>query len=113
MFSTQQRPNVFVSDAWRAPAAYHPPFWEHCRDHRSDFMAQSLVLLIDICRGLGISPLRIKGVVEFFRADLAFFSFFLYKFGFLVSRYVLIASGTEIFWRVSLKIEVFIGRSFP
>ena len=30
VFSTQQRPNVFVSDAWPAPAMYHRPFREHC-----------------------------------------------------------------------------------
>ena len=30
LFSTQQRPNVFVSDAWRAPATYHRSFCEHC-----------------------------------------------------------------------------------
>ena len=43
---------------------------EHCCDHtggskpltsapRSDFMAQSLVLSMSVCRGLGISPLGI------------------------------------------------------
>ena len=30
LFSTQQRPNVFVSDAWPAPATYHRWFCEHC-----------------------------------------------------------------------------------
>ena len=30
LFSTQQRLNVFVSDAWSAPATYHRPFCEHC-----------------------------------------------------------------------------------
>ena len=30
LFSTQQRPNVFVSDAWPAPATYHRSFCEHC-----------------------------------------------------------------------------------
>ena len=28
-FSTQQRPNVCVSEAWPAPATYHGPFCEH------------------------------------------------------------------------------------
>ena len=27
---TQQRPNVFVSDAWPAPATYHRSFCENC-----------------------------------------------------------------------------------
>ena len=30
LFSTQQRPSVFVSDAWPAPATNHRPFCEHC-----------------------------------------------------------------------------------
>ena len=30
LFSTNQRPNVFVSDAWPAPATYHRPRCEHC-----------------------------------------------------------------------------------
>ena len=30
LFSTRQRPNVFVSDAGAAPAAYHRSFCEHC-----------------------------------------------------------------------------------
>ena len=30
LFSTQQRPNLFVSDAWPAPAAYHRSFYEQC-----------------------------------------------------------------------------------
>ena len=30
LFSTQQRPNVFVSDAWPASATYHRSFCEHC-----------------------------------------------------------------------------------
>ena len=30
LFSTQQRPNVFVSDVWPAPATYHRSFCEHC-----------------------------------------------------------------------------------
>ena len=30
VFSTQQRPNVFVSDAWPAPATYHGPWCGHC-----------------------------------------------------------------------------------
>ena len=30
LFSTQQRPSVFVSGAWPAPATYHRSFCEHC-----------------------------------------------------------------------------------
>ena len=30
LFSTQQRPNAFVSDAWPAPTTYHRSFSEHC-----------------------------------------------------------------------------------
>ena len=37
---------------------------------RSDFMAQSLVLSIDVCRGLGISPLRLNIWLSFSQADL-------------------------------------------
>ena len=49
-------------------------------------MTQSLVVSIDLCRRLGITPLRIKHLAEFFRLILAqhlpriFFPFFLSKF---------------------------------
>ena len=50
---------------------------------RSNFMAQWLVLSIDICRGLGISPLRTSIWLSFSQADIGptpaqerFFSFF-------------------------------------
>ena len=33
---------------------------------RSGFMTQSLVLSIDVCRGLGIPPLRMKPLAKFF-----------------------------------------------
>ena len=52
----------------QTPAKYHRPSCEHCDPRvgrspsksapRSGFMTQSLVLSIDVCRGLGISPLR-------------------------------------------------------
>ena len=117
LFSTQQRPNVFVSDAWPAPATYHRSFCEHCdqrvgrspqRAHPvSDFMAQSLVFSLDVCPRLGISQLRIYIWLSFSQAFLGprsaqelFFSGFL-KLFFRIS--ALIASGTEIFWRVALK----------
>ena len=54
---------------------------------RSEFMTQSLVLPIDVCRGLGISPLRIHIGLGFSQADHGptyaqklFFSFFLQSF---------------------------------
>ena len=67
LFSAQQRPNVCVSDAWPAPAAYPRPFCEHCCDQRWDLMANSLVLSIDVCRGLGMSPPRLTFGVVFSR----------------------------------------------
>ena len=94
LFSTQQRPNVFVSDAWRVPLTSAP---------RSDFMEQSLILSIDVCRGLGMSPLRVNIWLSFLRPILAhdlprndFFGFLkILKHFFGI--FVLIASGTEIF----------------
>ena len=40
------------------------------RAPRSDYMAQSLVLSIDVCRGLGISPFRLNIWLSFSRANL-------------------------------------------
>ena len=82
---------------------------------RSDFMAQSLALSIDVCPGLGISPLRIKHLAEFFSGQswpnicpAMFFSvLFFESLKLFFGRFVLIASGTEILWRVSLKFQVF------
>ena len=81
VFSTRHRPNVFVSDAWPAPATYHRSFCENylwpesgselvTSAPRLDFMAQSLVVSIDVCRGLGISPLRGNIWLKFSQADL-------------------------------------------
>ena len=80
LFSTHQRTKVSVSDAWPAPATYHRSFCDHCDQRvgrksltsapRSDFMAQSLVLFIDVCRGLGIAPLRTNIWLSFSQADL-------------------------------------------
>ena len=81
---------------------------------RSDFMAQSLILSIDVCPGLGISPLRTNIWLSFSQADLGprsaqefFFSGFLKSLKLFFRRFVLIASGTEIFWRVSLEFCLF------
>ena len=74
LFRTHQWPNVFVSDAWEAPAC-HRRCCERCPGGgsepptsapRSDFMTQSLFLSIDFCRGHGISPLRITRLSEYF-----------------------------------------------
>ena len=79
---------------------------------RSLFMTQSLVLSINVWRGLGIWPLRIKHWLSFSQADLGptsaqelFFSDFVEKFGIFFWRFVLIASGTEILWRVSFEFK--------
>ena len=53
---------------------------------RSDFMTQSLVLPIDVCRGLGISPLRTNIWLNFSAADLG------------------PTSAQELFFRVFLKV---------
>ena len=77
---------------------------------RSDFMAQSLDLSIDVCSGLGTSPLRTNIWLSFSQADLGprsaqelFFSGFLKSLKLFFRKFALIASGTEIVWRVSLK----------
>ena len=84
---------------------------------RSDFMTQSLALSIDVCRGLGVSLLRIEHLAEFFSGrcwlniwpGIVFFRFCFFKLGTFFSRFdfVLIASGTEILWRVSSKFKLF------
>ena len=65
--STQQRPNCLCQMPGRGP----PPITRRCVNTvtrgwvgaltgvpRSEFMAQSLFLSLDVCPGLGISPLR-------------------------------------------------------
>ena len=76
-------------------------------------MAQSLVLSIDVCPGLGISPLQTNIWLSFSQADLGprspqglFFSGFLKSSKRFFRRFVLIASGTEIFWRVPGIFEI-------
>ena len=118
---TQQHPNVFVSDAWPAPATLSPvvlwTLWPEVGSEpltgapHSDFMAQSLVLSLDVCPGRGISPLRTNVWLSFSQADLGprsaqelFFSGFLRSLKLFFRRFALIASGTKIFWRVYLKI---------
>ena len=82
---------------------------------RSDLVAKSLVLLIDVCRGLGISPFRINIWLSFLRPILAQHLPRNYLLCFLSLNlfwwFVIIASGTdngtEILWRVSLKFNPF------
>ena len=67
-----------LSYTWPAPTTFYRPFCEHGDPRvgsepltsalRSEFMTQSLVLSIDVCRGLGISPLRAEHPPEFFRS---------------------------------------------
>ena len=67
---------------------------------RSDFMAQSLALSIDVCPGLGISPLRIKHLAEFFSGQswpnicpgMIFVLFFFFK-------------SETIFWKICAHSE--------
>ena len=91
---------------------------------RSDFMTQSLALSIDVCRGLGVSLLRIEHLAELFSGrcwlniwpGIVFFRFCFFKLGTFFSRFdfVLIASGTEILWRLCLKFIIFFGNiAFP
>ena len=84
-------------------------------------MAQSLVLSIDVRRGLGISPLQMKIWLIFSQAVLGPTSALEYLFSFLFfiiwnikKKKVLIASGTEILWRVYLKFKLFFDNiAFP
>ena len=71
---------------------------------RLDFKAQSLAFSIDVCRALGISPVWINIWLSFSQADLGptsaqklFFSGLEKKLKLFFRRFVLIASGTEIF----------------
>ena len=81
-------------------------------------MAQSLVLSIDVCRGLGISPLRIDVWLSFSQTDLlsnyCYCYYYYFKVWNLKKRFVLIAGGIEILQRVSLKFKLFFGNiAFP
>ena len=55
LFSTHHRPNVFALGTW--PAVESDP---EKSAPLSDVTMQSLALPIDVCRGLGISPLRMN-----------------------------------------------------
>ena len=81
------------------------------------FHGAVVVLSIDVCRGLGISPLRINIWLSFFSGrswpkicplGMIFFGFFK-SLKLFFRRFVLIASGTEIFWRDIFEIRSFFG----
>ena len=121
LISTQQRPDVFVSDAWPAPAT--PPIngrfvstvtrgWVGAPNRRAPFRFHDAVVgFVNRClsrtQNLAASN---KHLAEFFSGrswpkivpGIIFFGVF-EKFETFFRRFVLIASGTEIFWRVSLK----------
>ena len=85
---------------------------------RSDFMAQSLVFSIDVCRRPEISPLRSTFGWVFLRPILAqklprnYYFLFLFETLQVFSwRFVPIASGTEILQRASLKFKLFLVTS--
>ena len=85
---------------------------------RSDFMAQSLLLSLDVCPGLGISPLRTNIWLSYSQAYLGprsdqelFFSGFLKSLELFFRRFALMARGTDIFWRASLRFQLFMEAS--
>ena len=85
---------------------------------RSGFTAQLLVLSFDVCPGLGISPLRANILADFFsgrsspKIGPGFFSSGIVKsLKLFFQRFAVMASGTEIFWRVSLKFQLFMETS--
>ena len=84
--------------------------------------SQPLVLSNGVCRGLGIPPLRINHVAEFFSGlswPKIWPGIYIYIFLFFSKcetflwRFVLIASGTEILWRASLIFYFFGNIAFP
>ena len=78
LFSKQQRPNVFVSDAWPAPATHHRPFCEHCDqwvgapNERASFRFHGVIVgFVDrcLCRTRNLAASN-KHLAEFSQADL-------------------------------------------
>ena len=84
--------------------------WVGARNERAPFRFNGAVVIflsIDVFPGLGIPPLRTNIWLSFSQADLGprsaqefFFSGFLKSLKLFFRRFVLIASGTEIFWRI-------------
>ena len=101
LFSTHPWTKAFVSDAWPVPATYQRPCCEHC-DQK-----------------VGRSPYRARASIKTFLAEFflgqswpsicpgIFFSGFSESLQLFSRRFVLIASGTEIVWRVSLNFKLF------
>ena len=69
LFSKRQRPNVFVSDAWPAPATYHGSFCEHC-DQRVGRSPQISCRSRWFCRSMSVQDSSLaasnKHLAEFF-----------------------------------------------
>ena len=85
---------------------------------RSELVTQSSVLSIDMCGGLGTSPLRFKRFAEFLSGRYwpnncpgIIFSLFWKDWNFLFWRFVLMASSTKILWRLPLKFKPFLATS--
>ena len=78
LFSTQQRPNVFVSEASRRPPPITRRFvntvtrgWVGAPNGRATFTFHgAVVVFVARCPGLAISPLRTKIWLSFSQADL-------------------------------------------
>ena len=119
LFGTQQRPNVFVSDARPAPATYHRSFCNTVTrarvgapNERAPFRFHGAVVgfvarYLSRTRNLAASNIWLSPR----SAQELFFSGFLKSLKLFFRRFVLIASGTEIFWRVSLKFQLFMETS--
>ena len=83
-------------------------------------MEQSLVLSIDVCPGIGISPLQqiwlgfLWPILAQDRARNYFVLFFFSSFKHFFRRFVLIANGTEIFRQGIFEIQISYGNiAFP
>ena len=98
--------NTTVTGRWVGASNERAPFRFH----------GAVVVFVDrCCRGLGISPLRTNIWLSFSQADLGpkispgIIIIFFFKFETFFRRLVLVASGEEIFWRLSLKFELFLA----
>ena len=85
---------------------------------RSEIVTLSLVFSIDVCQGPRIWPLRIEHLAEFVSGRSwpnicagIIFSGFSQSLERLFWRFVLIANGAEIVWRISLKFRAFLATS--
>ena len=93
--------------------------WVGALNERAPFRFHGAVVgFVDVCRGLGITPLRLDIWLSSSQADLGprsaeelLFSGFLKSLKLFFAKFVLIASGTEIIWRVSLNLYLFMETS--